>query len=122
MAHWLDRLLNPQSIAIVGASARVGSLAASTHRQLSDSGYRGSIYSVNPRYQSLHGQPCYASLNDLPVVPDLVVYAISGLAMEQSFDQAMTLKVGGVVIYAANYLADDAEPKLLERLRRKAQQ
>jgi acyl-CoA synthetase (NDP forming) len=122
MAHWLDRLLNPQSIAIVGASARAGSLAASTHRQLSDSGYRGSIYSVNPRYQSLHGQPCYASLNDLPVVPDLVVYAISGLAMEQSFDQAMTLKVGGVVIYAANYLADDAEPKLLERLRRKAQQ
>jgi len=122
MAHWLDRLLNPQSIAIVGASARVGSLAASTHRQLSDGGYAGEIYSVNPKYQSLHGRPCYASLHDLPVVPDLVVYAISGLALEQSFDQAMTLKVGGIVIYAANYLADDPEPKLPERLRRKARQ
>jgi len=122
MAHWLDRLLNPQSIAIVGASARVGSLAATTHRQLSDSGYAGDIYSVNPKYQTLHGQTCYASLNDLPVAPDLVVYAISGLALEQSFDQAMTLKVGGIVIYAANYLADDPEPKLPERLRQKARQ
>jgi acyl-CoA synthetase (NDP forming) len=122
MAHWLDRLLNPQSIAIVGASARVGSLAATTHRQLFDCGYAGDIYSVNPKYQTLHGQTCYASLNDLPVVPDLVVYAISGLALEQSFDQAMTLKVGGIVIYAANYLVDDPEPKLPERLRRKAQQ
>ena len=55
MAHWLDRLLNPQTIAIVGASERVGSLAAITSRQLSDSGYRGKVYPVNPKYQSLHG-------------------------------------------------------------------
>ena len=38
MAHRLQRLLNPQSIAIVGASERVGSLAAITHQQLVDSG------------------------------------------------------------------------------------
>ena len=64
MAHWLDRLLNPQTIAIVGASERVGSLAAMTSRQLSDSGYRRKVYPVNPKYQSLHGQTCYASLSD----------------------------------------------------------
>ncbi len=121
-AHWLHRLLNPQTIAIVGASARVGSLGATTWRQLSDSDYAGDVYSVNPKYQTLHGQTCYASLNDLPVVPDLVVYAISGLTLEQSFDQAMALKVGGIVIYAANNIANDPEPKLPERLRQKAWQ
>ena len=84
MAHWLDRLLNPQTIAIVGASERVDSLAATTHRQLTANGYAGEIYSVNPRYQSLHGQACYASLIDLPVVPDLVVYAISGIAVNHA--------------------------------------
>jgi len=122
MAHWLDRLLNPQTIAIVGASERVGSLAAMTRRQLSDSGYRGKVYPVNPKYQSLHGQTCYASLSDLPVVPDLVVYVISGLALEQSFEQAMALKVGGILIYAANYIENDTQPKLPERLRRKSRQ
>ena len=122
MAHWLHRLLNPQSIAIVGASARVESLAAITYQQLLESGYTGDVYSVNPKYQTLDGQSCYASLNDLPAVPDLVIYAISGLALEQSFGQAMALKVGGVVIYAANYIENDSVPKLPERLRQKARQ
>ena len=122
MAHWLHRLLNPQSIAIVGASERVESLAAITHRQLQGSGYPGSVYAVNPKYQTLYGQTCYATLKDLPIVPDLVVYAISGLALEQSFEQAMTLGVGGVVIYAANYIENDFEPRLPERLRREARQ
>jgi len=120
MSHWLQRLLSPRSIAIVGASERAGSLAASTHRQLTASGFAGVIYPVNPRYDSVHGAACYAELADLPQVPDLVVYAISGLALEQSFDQAMALQVGGVVIYASNYLENDPEPRLTERLRQKA--
>ena len=62
MAHWLHRLLNPQSIAIVGASERHGSLGASTQRQLLDSGYRGDIFPVNPKYPSLCGQTCYPDL------------------------------------------------------------
>ncbi len=122
MAHWLQRLLSPQSIAIVGASERNGSLAAITHRQLIDSGYAGVIYPVNPRYDSLHGVTCYAALDDLPRVPDLVVYAISGLALERSFEQAMALGVGGVVIYAANFVENDREPRLTERLRQKARE
>jgi len=122
MSHWLNPLLSPRSIAIVGASEREASLAAMTHRQLSDSGYDGEIYSVNPKYPSVHGKPCYASLIEIPVVPDLVVYAISGTPLEQSFDQALKIKVGGIVIYAANYIENDSEPKLPARLRDKARQ
>jgi len=120
MAHWLHRLLNPQSIAIVGASERSGSLGAITQRQLLDSGYRGDIFPVNPKYQSLFGQTCYADLESLPGVPDLVVYAISGLALEQSFNQALALQVGGIVIYASNTIENDSEPRLTARLRSRA--
>ena len=120
MAHWLHRLLNPQSIAIVGASERHGSLGASTQRQLLDSGYRGDIFPVNPKYPSLCGQTCYPDLASLPGVPDLVVYAISGLPLEQSFNQALALKVGGIVIYASNTIENDSEPRLTARLRSRA--
>ena len=120
MSHWLHRLLNPQSIAIVGASERISSLAAITWRQLVERGYRGDIYPVNPKYQQLHGRTCYAGLSDLPVIPDLVIYAISGLPLERSFEQALALKVGGIVIYAANTIDNDIEPRLTERLRRGA--
>ena len=117
MAHWLHRLLNPRSIAIVGASERSTGLGAITHQQLLDSAYPGDIFPINPKYQSVLGQTCYASLDDLPSVPDLVVYAISGLPLEQSFERALALQVGGIVIYAANTIEHDSEPKLTERLR-----
>ena len=120
MAHWLTRLLSPQSIAIVGASERPGSIAATTHRQLSRSGYPGQVFSVNPTYVRLHGERCHATLHDLPQVPDLVVYAISGLALEQSFERALALGVGGILIYASNYIDNETAPKLTERLRQKA--
>ena len=118
--HRLSRLLSPQSIAIVGASERAGSLAATTQRQLLDSGYRGRIFAVNPKYEQVFGNPCYAGLKDLPEVPDLVVYAISGLALEQSFGDALELGVGGILIYAANHLENDRDPPLTERLRQRA--
>ncbi|MEM7292884.1 MAG: acetate--CoA ligase family protein [Pseudomonadota bacterium] len=120
MNHWLTRMLEPQSIAIVGASERPGSLALITYRQLVDSQYPGTLYSVNPKYETLFNQPCYPSLRDLPTVPDLVVYAISGLPLEQSFEEALALGVGGIVMYAANYLEEDSAPPLPERLRQKA--
>ena len=122
MSHWLQRLLSPQTIAIVGASEREGSLAEITHNQLSESGYEGEIFSVNPRYQSLHGKTCYATLEDMPLVPDLVVYAISGASLELSFQQALRLRVGGIMIYAANYIENDPEPALPERLRKSARE
>jgi acyl-CoA synthetase (NDP forming) len=120
MAHWLHRLLNPRTIAIVGASERPSSLAAITQRQLQERGFDGEIFAVNPKYQTIAGQTCYASLRQLPQVPDLVIYAISGLPLEQSFDEAMTLGVGGVLIYAANNIENDSEPPLNARLRRRA--
>jgi len=120
MTHWLKRLLSPRTIAIVGASERAGSLAAITHRQLAECGFAGRIFSINPGYPTLHGETCYASISALPEVPDLVVYAISGLRLEQSFGEAIAIGVGGIVIYAANYVDGDSEPRLTERLRQKA--
>jgi acyl-CoA synthetase (NDP forming) len=51
-----------------------------------------------------------------------VVYAISGLTLEGSFDEAMALGGGGIVIYASNELENDSTPRLPQRLRNKASQ
>ena len=120
MAHWLDRLLSPRSIAIVGASARKGSLATSTYELLNSTRFTGEVFLVNPKYEKLFGQPCYSCLKDLPRTPDLVVFVISGLALEVSFWQALELGVGGIVMYASNHIEEDSEVSLPERLKQKA--
>ena len=51
----LDRLLEPQSLAVVGASNRPGSVGATVWRNLRASRFAGPIYAVNPKHATLDG-------------------------------------------------------------------
>ena len=57
--HPLDPLLDPRSVALVGASAREGSPGHNLADMVVNSDYRGKVYPVNPGYQEILGRPCY---------------------------------------------------------------
>jgi acyl-CoA synthetase (NDP forming) len=61
----LSALLNPRSIAVVGASERFGA-GSLVIENLQTLGYEGKIIPINPRYESILGYPCYPSLQDVP--------------------------------------------------------
>ena len=69
----LDSLFDPPSIAVIGASARVGSIGASVWHNLSSGSYQGALYAVNPKYRVLDARPVLARASDLPSVPALAV-------------------------------------------------
>ena len=71
----IDALLCPRSVAIVGASPSsfVGRVLCENLRSL---GFEGSVYPVNPRYDKILGWACYASLDEVPDIPDAVVAAV----------------------------------------------
>src|SRR5690349_6839055 len=71
----LEALFNPRSIALLGASARPGSVGAVTLRNLLRAGFAGRIDLVNPRQASLSGRPVYPDVAALPEAPDLAVIA-----------------------------------------------
>jgi acyl-CoA synthetase (NDP forming) len=78
----IDALLEPRSIAIVGASptSYVGLVLCENLRSL---GYEGAVYPINPRYDEILGWRCYPTLADLPGEVDAVVSAVRiGLAPE----------------------------------------
>lgn len=60
----LSLLFNPSSIAIVGASERVGP-GRQAIENLKKLGYKGEIFPVNPKYDYVLGLPCYHSLTDI---------------------------------------------------------
>ncbi len=53
--HRLRPLLEPKSIALVGASAREGSFGLSTLRNLNNPGFTGRVHPVNPSHESIEG-------------------------------------------------------------------
>jgi acyl-CoA synthetase (NDP forming) len=71
----LEPLFRPLSVAIVGASPQpsVGRYIFDT---LSEFGFVGDVYPVNPRYEAIDETPCYRSLDDLPGHPDVVAFCV----------------------------------------------
>lgn len=71
MKHRLAALFNPNSVVFVGGSNL--NPALKYHREL---GFAGKTWVVNPKYESLEGYPCFASIDELPEAPDLAFIAI----------------------------------------------
>lgn len=69
----LDSLFAPTSIAVFGASLRVGSVGATVWHNLSSGHYQGALYAVNPKHRKLGNHPVVAKASDLPEVPALAV-------------------------------------------------
>lgn len=63
----------PQSIAVIGASCRPGSVGTVVLDNILKGGFAGEIWAVNPKYTELNGRPCYTAVKDIPAVPDLAV-------------------------------------------------
>ncbi len=75
-SHPLENLFNPKSIAIIGASAREGSIGFNLVNNLHLSGYEGEIFPVNHKYGEILGHKCHKSIEELPRMADLTVIAV----------------------------------------------
>lgn len=69
----LDKLFEPKSIAVFGASETDGSVGRIVMKNLIDAGFPGEIYPVNPKYSTVMGHDCAPSTQKLPTAPDLAV-------------------------------------------------
>ncbi|MDC7808912.1 CoA-binding protein [Sphingomonas koreensis] len=69
----LDKLLQPRSVAIVGASSRAGTLGQRVLENMLDGAFDGPVFTVNPKQVELDGDWWVPSVTDLPVAPDLAI-------------------------------------------------
>lgn len=110
-------LLEPSSIAVVGASARPGSVGETVLEQLAAGGYGGQVLPVNPNYEELGGRRCWPSLEALPSAVDLVVLAVRSSGLERELQLAAEMGSRAAVIFASAFEeAAATSPPLTERL------
>ena len=75
-AHRVHRLLNPRSIALVGASADSTIIRGRLLRTIVDGGYRGELYPVTRSHEHISGMRCYARVDDIPATPELAIITV----------------------------------------------
>jgi len=71
--HNLNHLLAPKSVALIGASTRLGSVGATVARNLLGGGLPGPVWLVNPKHAEIGGVRCFPTVTALPDTPELAV-------------------------------------------------
>jgi len=92
------RLLSPRHIAFIGG--RDAEVAIGEAKRI---GYRGRIWPVNPRRETLGGEACFASLDELPEVPDAAFVAVPVGPAIEVIDTLRRRGAGGIVCYTAGF-------------------
>ena len=113
----LERMLEARSVAVVGASAREGSVGNQSVVELIEGGFDGRIVPVNPKYDEVLGLPCVGSLVQIGEPVDLVILAVSNALLEEQLRLAAEAGAGSAVIFASGYEEPlEGVPPLVERL------
>ncbi|MET0740667.1 MAG: GNAT family N-acetyltransferase [Candidatus Nanopelagicales bacterium] len=104
-ARSVERLLRPESIAVVGASRDPRAAGHILLRHLSASGFPGSLYAVNPAASGeIHGVPAYASVKDIPDPVHLAVVAVPAAAvLDVAAECGARGDVRGLVVVSAGF-------------------
>ena len=93
----LERLLRPDSIAVYGASENRGP-GRRILEMLDKFGYGGSVYPVNPRYETVLGKRCYAKLEEIPEGIDAIVFCVNHRLVVEPFRIAADRGYGAAVV------------------------
>jgi len=97
----LEKVFKPTSIAVIGASEDKNSAGFAVMRNLTQCGYEGRIFPVNPRYDAVFGLPCYRGLDEISDRVDLAVIATPIGAVPAIIEDCAVRKVGGAIIISA---------------------
>jgi len=105
----LGAVFAPASVAIVGASDDLRKWGGSAMQNLIEGGYTGAVYPVNPRGGVVFGLPAYASVDDLPEAPDLVVIVVNGPLVAGVLESCVRRGARGVVVITAGFAETGGE-------------
>jgi acetyltransferase len=118
----LDKIFEPESIAVVGASEKEGSIGSVHVQNLIQGGYQGKIFPVNPHYTSTHGLKAYPSISRIDHAVDLAIIAIPISSVPSVIRECAQVRVGGAIVVSAGGKETGPRGREIEdRIRREAE-
>lgn len=99
----LKTFFSPQSIAIVGASKNSQKLGHGILKNIIDSGFTGKVFPINPNSHRILNLKCYASVSELPTLPELVIIVIPSQFVVDVIEKAAQFGTRNFVIISAGF-------------------
>lgn len=113
--HYLDKLFNPASIAVIGASDRPNSVGMKVFANLLKANYAGKLYPVNPKHEKVQGQHAFSTIKEIPHAVDLAVITTPAITVPTIIAECGEKGVPAAIIISAGFSEKGAEGKTLEQ-------
>lgn len=111
---YLDKIFNPKSVAVVGASDEEGSVGYALMKNFLDSSFEGEVYPVNIRKKEVLKLKAYPNVEQLPKTVDLAIIATPAKTVPDVLEQCGRAGIKGVIIISAGFKEVGPEGKALE--------
>jgi acetate---CoA ligase (ADP-forming) len=111
----IARLLRPQSVAVIGASADPAKTSGRPVSFLQKHGFAGAIYPVNPKVERIGGLTCYPDVAALPAVPDVGIVLLGAERAHLAVRELAQRGAAAAVVLAAGYTETGAEGALRQK-------
>ena len=99
----MNRIMKPDAVAVIGASAENGKIGNSVMKNLINGGYQGAIYPIHPSAPEIMGKKAYKSVKDVPGEIDVAVFAIPAKFVAQALTEVGEKKIAGAVLIPSGF-------------------
>ncbi|MCL2511519.1 MAG: CoA-binding protein, partial [Bacteroidales bacterium] len=110
-----QKLLNPQSIAVVGGSNVIEKTGGRVLKNLLDNHFKGDLFVVNPKEDEVQGIKSYKTVDDLPPVDVAIIAIAAKFCVETIRTLAMQKNTRGFIIFSAGFGEESCEGAAMEK-------
>ncbi|MFC4496148.1 acetate--CoA ligase family protein [Streptomyces ovatisporus] len=111
----MKRLMQPNSVAVIGASNEQGKIGNSVMRNLVDGGFPGEIHPVNPKADEILGRKAYKSVADIPGEVDVAVFAVPAKFVPDTLEAVGAKGIPNAVLIPSGF-AETGEVELQDKI------
>jgi len=99
----MNRIMNPKSVAVIGASSESGKIGNSVMKNLINGGYKGEIFPIHPKADEILGKKVYRSVKDISGEVDIAVFAIPASLVAGALIECGEKRVVGAILIPSGY-------------------
>lgn len=99
----MKRIMQPDAVAVIGASPEEGKIGNSVMKNLIDGGYRGEIYPINPRAEEILGKQCFKSVLDVPGDVDIAIFCIPARFVADVIVEVGQKNIAGAILIPSGF-------------------
>jgi acetyl coenzyme A synthetase (ADP forming)-like protein len=99
----MKRVMQPKSLAVIGASSENGKIGNSVMKNLINGGYKGEIYPIHPKDAEILGYKAYKSVKDVPGEIDTAVFAIPAKLVAGALKECGEKGIAGAVLIPSGF-------------------